>query len=169
MKKIFSFIILLSLFAFITSCSLFTEQTDLEFLSSKLNNLDITNGEILYFNDTHGGFLGDGECYAEVKILDNSVSDKIKNEWHKLPLTDNLNTVIYGGEVETEFGPGTVLSFVDDKIPVIKNGYYYFEDRHSDSKNKKDDTDIFDRYSYNFTVAIYDLDTHTLYFYALDT
>ena len=169
MKKILSLILLISLVVFTTSCSLFTEQTDLDFLSSKLNNLDITNGEILCFKDTHGGFLGDGECYAEVKFSDNSVSDKIKNEWQKLPLTNNLNTVIYGGEVETEFGPGTVLSFADDKIPTIKNGYYYFEDRHSDSKNKKDDTDIFIRYSYNFTVAIYDLDTHTLYFYALDT
>lgn len=169
MKKILSFIFLISLVVFTTSCSLFTEQTNLELLSSKLNNLDVTNGEILYFNDTHGGFLGDGECYAEVKFSDNSVSDIIKSEWQKLPLTNNLNTVIYGGKVETEFGPGTVLSFVDDKIPTIKNGYYYFEDRHSDSTNKKDDTDIFNRYSYNFTVAIYDLDTHTLYFYALDT
>ena len=169
MKKILSFIFLISLFIFTTSCSLFTEQTNLELLSSKLNNLDVTNGEILYFNDTHGGFLGDGECYAEVKFLNNSVSDIIKSEWQKLPLTNNLNTVIYGGEVETEFGPGTVLSFVDDKIPKVKNGYYYFEDRHSDSTNKKDDTDILGRYSYNFTVAIYDLDTHTLYFYALDT
>ena len=169
MKKILSFIFLISLFIFTTSCSLFTEQTNLELLSSKLNNLDVTNGEILYFNDTHGGFLGDGECYAEVKFPNNSVSDIIKNEWQKLPLTNNLNTVIYGGEVETEFGPGTVLSFVDDKIPEVKNGYYYFEDRHSDSTNKKDDTDILSRYSYNFTVAIYDLDTHTLYFYALDT
>lgn len=169
MKRIISLMLLIIALLSISSCTLFTSLSDLEFLSSKLNNLDITNGEILCFKDTHGGFLGDGECYAEVKFSDNSVSDKIKNEWHKLPLTDNLNTVIYGGEVETEFGPGTVLSFVDDKIPVIKNGYYYFEDRHSDSKNKKDDSDIFNRYSYNFTVAIYDSDTHTLYFYALDT
>ena len=168
MKKSIS-ILLLFLVLVCTSCSLFEPLTDLELLSSKLNNLDVTNGEILYFNDTHGGFLGDGECYAEVKFSNNSVSDIIKNEWQKLPLTNNLNTVIYGGEVETEFGPGTVLSFVDDKIPKVKNGYYYFEDRHSDSTNKKDDTDIFNRYSYNFTVAIYDLDTHTLYFYALDT
>ena len=169
MKRIISLVLLIIALVSISSCSLFTSLSDLELLSRKLNNLDVTSGEILRFNDTHGGFLGDGECYAEVKFSDNSVSEIIKNEWQKLPLTDNLNTVIYGGEVKTEFGPGTVLSFVDDKIPKIKNGYYYFEDRHSESKNKKDDTDIFNRYSYNFTVAIYDLDTHSLYFYALDT
>ena len=54
-------------------------------------------------------------------------------------------------------------------IPTIENGYYYFKDRHSESTNKYDYTDINNRPSYNFTFAILDKDTNTIYYYELDT
>lgn len=34
---------------------------------------------------------------------------------------------------------------------------------------KHDDTNILDRYSLNFTIAIYDIETNTLYYAELDT
>ncbi len=173
MKRIITVLILFLTLISLSSCTLFIQRTDIEFLSTKLNGLDVSSGKIIYYKETHGGFHGDGDLYSEIKFTDNVVSEKIKqsNDWFKMPLTHNLNVVIYGGEVKGEFGrTETWESFIDEKkIPQITNGYYYFEDRHSDSTNKKDDTDIFKRYSCNFTVAIYDLDTHILYFYAIDT
>lgn len=54
-------------------------------------------------------------------------------------------------------------------IPEINNGYYYFLDRHLEAKNKHDDTDLNNRYSRNFSLAIYDADNKIIYFYEMDT
>ena len=49
-------------------------------------------------------------------------------------------------------------------IPKIENGYYFFKDRQADK-----DKEILDRYSFNFTVAVYDNDNNKMYFCELDT
>ena len=56
-------------------------------------------------------------------------------------------------------------------IPEISNGYWFVLDRHSAAKSKYNEKDIFkeDRYSYNFTVAVFDIDKNVLYIYELDT
>ena len=54
-------------------------------------------------------------------------------------------------------------------MPSIDNGYYMFEDRHSESKDSRDDSELFDRYSFNFSIAIYDCDTDKLYYFEFDT
>ena len=41
--------------------------------------------------------------------------------------------------------------------------------RHPDAIDASDDTDLFDRYSYNFSIAVYDLDTDMLYYFEFDT
>ena len=63
--------------------------------------------------------------------------------------------------------------FTDDHgnplFPTIEHGFYYFKDRHSESYAPFDDSLIWNRASYNFTIAVYDLDTRTLYFSTFDT
>ena len=51
-------------------------------------------------------------------------------------------------------------------IPPIEKGYYLLEDRHSEAK---ENLDLLDRSSYNFTLSVYDTDNRTLYYYKLDT
>lgn len=149
MKKI---IILLVLLILVTGC---------------INNRNIINGmgisnntcRIVRQKDTHGGFLGDGDYFAKIKCNNLKVSDLTKS-WYKLPLTEELKEV-------------TEMMHCDDKeckniyekynIPNIENGYYYFLDRQNDNTN------INERFSYNFTLAIADLDNSTIYYYELDT
>ena len=57
----------------------------------------------------------------------------------------------------------------ETKIPQIENGYYNFYDRASKNKNNNDDSKLFDRYSFNFSLAIYDADTDRLYYFEFDT
>lgn len=120
--------------------------------------IDVSKGKVISENDTHG-FHGDGLYFSEIKFSDDSTVSQIKeNEyWHKMPLSKNLNEFIYEP--------------LDDgiKIPKITNGYYYFYDRHSESSNPYDDTELLNRGSYNFTVMIYDCDTDTLYVCREDT
>ena len=57
----------------------------------------------------------------------------------------------------------------DLEIPQIENGYYYFYDRHDEATDPYDDSEFLARFSFNFTLAIYDSDTNTLYLCEYDT
>ena len=54
-------------------------------------------------------------------------------------------------------------------LPKIKNGIYYFRDRYAENYPEEADININERYSYNFTACLLDLDTNKLYIYELDT
>lgn len=118
--------------------------------------------------DTHGGFLGDGSYYLILDCSDNKEKAlEIIEDWNKLPLSENLNLIMYGGEKDN----GTYRYGLEEEshVPKIENGYYIFEDRHSESKDSTDDTELFDRHSYNFSIAIYDCDTDKMYYFVYDT
>ena len=118
----------------------------------------LTEFTIVEENDTHGGFHGDGTYNLILDCSGNSnrAHEIIKN-WEKLPLSDNLESVIYGNFTK------------EINWPTIRNGVYKFIDRHSESTNKLDDTNLLSRHSFNFSIAVYDLDTDILYYFEMDT
>ena len=126
---------------------------------AKSSGIDLGRGKEISFEDTHGGFHGDGCIFAKIGFEDSSLTEDLKKnrEWKKLPLSDNLNTFIYGG--------------YDSKleIPKIKEGYYYFKDRHSESEDVRDDSELMSRASFNFTLLIYDSETDIMYIIEYDT
>ena len=123
--------------------------------------------KVLKETDSHRGFHGDGDY---VLILDCSENKEkaleYTKEWKILPLTENLQLLMYGGEKEDHFYNYNLADA--SNIPEIKNGYYYFYDRYANSKDTKDDTNIF-RGSFNFSLALYDLDTDIMYLLEFDT
>ena len=118
--------------------------------------------------EDYGGFPVDGSHYLILDCSDNKQKAfEIINDWNKLPLSENLNIAMYGGEKD-----GVIYDYELAKeahIPKIENGYYIFEDRHSESSDSKDDSELFDRYSFNFSIAVYDCDTDKMYFFKFDT
>lgn len=118
--------------------------------------------------DTHGGFHGDGSYYLILDCSNNKEKAlEIVEDWNKLPLSENLNLVMYGGEKD-----GVTYGYElaeEAHIPKIENGYYIFEDRSSDSVDSSDDSELFDRYSFNFSIGIYDCDIHNMYYFEFDT
>jgi len=118
--------------------------------------------------DTHGGFHGDGSYYLILDCSNNKEQALKKVEgWNKLPLSENLNLIMYGGRKD-----GVTYGYElaeEAHMPAIDNGYYMFEDRHSESKDSRDDSELFDRYSFNFSIAIYDSDTNRMYYFEFDT
>ena len=119
-------------------------------------------------NDTHGGFHGDGSYYL---ILDCSEKRdqamELIKDWTPLPLTENMQLIMYGGEKDrVNYGYNLAERA---HWPIINNGVYKFVDRHSEAVDKSDDTELFNRYSFNFSIAAYDLDTNTLYYFEFDT
>ncbi|MBQ8391453.1 MAG: hypothetical protein IJX50_02775 [Clostridia bacterium] len=116
--------------------------------------------------DTHGGFQGEGSHYL---ILDCSGNKQkaleIIEDWNKLPLTKNLNHIMYGEEdINYEINLAK-----EAHIPKIENGYYVFVDSQLEGKDNSDDSELFNRSSFNFEIAIYDCDTDRMYYFEYDT
>ena len=133
--------------------------------------IDKSEGYLNCYVDTHGGFHGDGCTYIELKFAGEYVDQlerKLEDmeEWIPLPLTKNLSKVVFGDQ---DFV--SIFQITDEipELPKITQGYYYFKDRHSESTDSASDADLFNRYSFNFDLIIYDIETHILYIFQLDT
>lgn len=161
MKIICLFLSLLFLF---TACG---PSDPLDGISAELG-ADLTAGTLVYGTDNHSGFHGDGTTILQVVLPDFTPPES--PNWHPLPLTENLSRVFFGtsGDAHTQ-KPLCADEYGNPILPRIENGCYFFLDRHSQSTDPADDTDLFSRYSWNFTAAVYDFDTATLYFFRFDT
>ena len=132
---------------------------------SKILNIDLTNCKVEISKDSHGGFLGDGDHYEKIKCT-NKEDKIIKSNWKKLPLESEIEKVMH---MKSCSDKGCKDAYEKFNIPNIKNGYYYFLDRHSETKYINDSSELNLRSSYNFSLGIYDLDKNILYYYELDT
>lgn len=135
--------------------------------------IDLSNTEYVTRIDTHGGFHGDGNTIVTMPLSSESVLEQIQgnSNWHSLPFTENLTAVVYGIHTDnSSIGPYiTVDDSRNAAVPEITNGYYFFLDRHSQSTDPHDDTNVLSRASFNLTIAIYDCDTEMLYYLEFDT
>ena len=126
----------------------------------KVLKLDEKTCKIAKNIDTHGGFLGDGERFSKIEC--NSVNIE---EWNNMPLPKEIDEVL-----SMEICDNKSCKSTYERYSIPKNkGYYYFIDRHSDSKDKFDYKDLNKRSSYNFTLGIYDDTKNIIYYYELDT
>lgn len=168
MKKSILIIGIIMVMWILAGCS--TESNE-EYIEKQIS-IEIPNVLNIEYMDDHGGFHGDGERFAKIKFDDNNglklLSQIDKSEkWNKMPLTDNLNLIMYGGvKNDIEYSYNIAEKF---GIPAIKNGYWYFNDRHSKSISPENDTELFDRHSFNFTLSMFDADDNVLYYFEFDT
>ena len=140
-------------------------------------DLDLSGCEVVSSWDDHGGFHGDGTAFAELKCSDSGVLDQIQEDsgWKAFPLDRTARALVYGvrEEVGTEetgitayqTGPYVTDDDNDPLIPEIRAGFYRLIDRHAQAG----ETDLLSRASLNFTLALYDTNTNTLYFCEMDT
>lgn len=117
--------------------------------------------------DTHG-FFGDGSFYLILDCSEKAEQAKqLVKDWKPFPLTENLQLIMYDSSKD-----GVHYSYnlsEEAHWPTIHNGVYKFVDRYKGAIDPSDDTDLFSRYSFNFSIASYDLDTNTLYYFEFDT
>ena len=135
--------------------------------ASRELGLNLSAGQVVEHLDTHGGFHGDGRAYLELRFEGEAAEALAgaitgREGWEPLPLTANLSGAVDGCLSEDEAGK-------IPKISAIRNGFYCFLDRHSESTDEKDDSELFSRHSFNCSLAIYDLEEDTLYYFTLDT
>ena len=173
MKKQTAFCAAAALSLLLAACG---SQTPQEEVSQALG-LDVSGGQVVSASDDHGGFHGDGTTFVELQFADDAVLEQIEEggDWEALPLDRTARALVYGGreEVGTEetgitvyqTGPYVTDDDNDPLIPEIRAGFYRLIDRHAQAG----ETDLLSRASLNFTLALYDTDTDTLYFCEMDT
>ena len=139
--------------------------------------VDVSSAEVLSQTDDHGGFHGDGTTFVELQFADDAVLEQIEEggDWEALPLDRTARALVYGVTEETGteetgitvFQTGPYLKDGDGNplVPEIREGYYRLIDRHAEAG----ESDILERSSFNFTLALYDTGADTLYFFELDT
>ena len=119
---------------------------------------------VIYEEDTHGGFIGDGRY---ILILDCSENkDKAKeniNKWHYMSNRENVtegtadnSDSIYSGYFPQEYSE------------KVSNGRYIFKNR-TDYGDDDDAPCETDRVVRNYSIAVYDSDNDLYYYYASDT
>lgn len=132
----------------------------------------LSGGEVVSSFDTHGGFQGDGKSCTIISFEDDAFLQRIQqqpNLWKPFPPDETVKTLLYGVYTDKYAISPSVTgkdSPEEPLIPPIEKGYYLLEDRHSEAK---ENLDLLDRSSYNFTLSVYDTDNRTLYYYKLDT
>ena len=127
----------------------------------------VNEGEVLEDYDTHGGFLGDGLSCITLQTESDYLLKQIEKDkrWKKFPADKTVETLLYGNGQD-----GPYLKNKEGKlfVPKIRNGYYYLKDRQNAGENGEH-RNILERYSFNFTLGIYDADTGILYCIEFDT
>lgn len=162
MRKIFTIMLTLILIIALPACSVDTQSDDYFGFSKH----DFT---VVEEQNTYGGFHGDGSYYLILDCSNNKETAlKIVDSWNSLPLSENLDLIMFGGEKDGISYDGYDLS-EEAHIPEIKNGYYCFKDRYSKAENSSDDSELLSRSSFNFSLAIYDSDTDIFYYFEFDT
>lgn len=164
------------LVAALSGC-LTSEDFDLNHISRMLS-VNCTKARLMEKYDSHGGFLGDGTSFYVFNFDGNPPLRMIKDsgKWKPFPVSENVQDILWGlgnPDDDNYKGPPLITKEGDEAplFPRVENGFYFFRDRHSDAVDPYDDTHVFDesRFSYNFSVAIYDADTDRLYFAEFDT
>ena len=122
---------------------------------------------VLHEQDSHGGFHGDGLYAVALDCADRMEEmQALTSDWQELPLTENLELLLYGGEKD---GWSYAYDLAEETaIPQIENGCYFFNNRHSRAIDSQDD-DIFSQHSFNLSLAIFDRDQDILYLLCYDT
>ena len=127
--------------------------------------VNVANGAVLQNVDTHSGANNDGLYVLTLEFggtygADTATRIASSDQWQALPLSRNLAQAVQTLLLDEEGEP---------YIPAVETGFYFFLDRHSQAVDPKDDSTLFSRSSFNFTLAVYDTEANRLYYCALDT
>ena len=126
------------------------------------------------YEDTHGGFLGDGTTLAAYRFSEDISNELRENQnWQPLPADEVFLLLVYGGEKDgVEYGAHTFdLETGETRFPKPQNGWYFFHNRQAAASvpYSTQSISLEKAVSWNYTAAVYDADTFTLTIFKIDT
>ena len=136
-------------------------------------DLDLSRATLVEYQDSHGGFHGDGETVAIITLPEEMVSEAESRMlhgtpwWQPLPLREDAALALYGGmDGDVQRMPLFADANGDPIAPEVTKGWYYLYDAQGEPYIE---TSLFSRASFNFCLALYDAERRTLYYFELDT
>ena len=165
-KSLICFLITSVFLLAITACAPLSRQDTI----SQALGLDVSKGEEVSHYDTHSG-NGDGTSCFVLRFSDKNVLEQIQEsaQWNAFPMDEIVTALVYGISDDTSsIGPFLSDENGEPLVPDIQQGYYLLLDRQTVA-DQSETTDILQRASFNFTLALYDTQTDTLYYCELDT
>ena len=134
--------------------------------------LDLSGGTLETYTDTHGA-MSDGTTFAKITFPDGAVEERIREDarWNALPVSQTAEALFYGTSQERDGMEVSVGPFLTDRdgaplFPTVQTGYWFLLDRQTGFAGE---AVMLNRYSLNFTAALYDSAAQTLYYAKLDT
>lgn len=122
---------------------------------------------------------GDGTEYWEIAFSPEDAAEfeeslQTAQGWHALPLDNDVRYLLYGTEGIEKAQDGAYISvnpYLTGKdggplFPQVEEGYWFFCDEQTESYTAQG---VMERPSQNFTAAVYDSQSRTLYCGELDT
>lgn len=131
-----------------------TGSLTVEYVAEELNT-DIPPGILEESYYSYGGFPSDGESYMRLRFAPEEgqafCETLSKNEdWQPTPLAEELVPLLGDGFINRE----------KLRIPPVEQGFWFFYDRYNGTKTLPPEGR-----SFNYTLAVFDSDTYTLYYY----
>ena len=125
--------------------------------------VDISAAHRIVYEDSHGGFHGDGVTYSQWQFKPQDRADfeavlAAHPHWQPLPLPDALDTLLDYGFLPSH-----------RQMPATDTGWYYFFNRASDVSDPYAPALALHRPSFNFTLAVYDPASGLLTLLEVDT
>ena len=132
-------------------------------ISERLGGIDCRAAVVLADYDSHGGFHGDGEAFYALKFDNATIRSIFESSarWHALPLPDALAHKAEGIGYSLEAREGQI----EPRFPAVENGWFFYEDRYAKQHDKTPPVD----FTPNYTLALFDADSLTLYYYEHDS
>ena len=155
LKLIFTFILMLVIVFTITFGGLMVRQAIVYHnYYAKTLQVEIPKRDADFSEDTHGGFLGEGNTVKIYELTDKEIeklNKDTKTNDHWKPINDELYSIPW-------------MNY-NEKIPQIENGWYCFYNKQTKTFELPDG----DTYSYNYIVCLYSEEEEKLWIYSVDT
>ena len=164
MKKLISLLISSLLIVSLSACNLINDNDRF----SDISGINIDKLKLVDEYDSHGGFQNDGISYRKYVANNYDIMQDIENDgrWKAFPLSKTVEMILYGINFN---GAYIVDESQNVLMPMVNDGYYLLIDRHSEAKDNDQEEDIFERYSLNYSVFVYDSENNFLYICEQDT
>ena len=131
---------------------------------SDVLDLDLSGCELQEQFDDHEGILQDGSTFCRFACGSDSVLTQLRADprWRPLPADEPVKTILYGSAQRAPL-------CAEGMIPQIERGYFRLIDHQLETGRGVPEGELLERFSYNFSLGLYDEDSNTLYYFRLDT
>ena len=148
-----------------------TARTPIEYVE-RTTGAKVRDAKLVFHEDTHGGFHGDGDTFMAFDCSEAGEEfESSLSAWRELPMSDKLYYALFDQRADMGEPLGRLFARFDigydHDTPAVKDGLYYFANRHNKAKSRDDENLSF--HSWNFTFAVYDRETKKLYYMEVDT